>query len=478
MALLSMSVGKLSGERVFVEVEETRTVAEVMRLLEMRFDWSPILALVKDGGGQLFPKTRLKTLRDEGLLLGGVLHTTVVHGHLEDQCYKHRYGAALRGPKGLLHVMLRDCQWSCPGDEVIQLCANQDSFVALRADGEVLTLTSDPGAAGTSHLKLAMGTRSLCSTDGAIAALLMDGRVQVWGDAMNGGNVEEVREQLVNIQQVSSTRGAFAALTAGGDVVVWGNRRLGGRVSSHVSKVQQLQANDGAFAALTEQGTVVCWGSSEHGGACELQLTSVEEIYSSYKAFSARCANGQVWSWGGHLYAQSPLPGPHVERHLAFRRVVGSNGAFAAVLSDSRVISWGVKEERQGFEEVQDELYDLQDLRATSGAFCALRDDGHVVCWGTPSLGGVRAGSAPIVGRSLVSTLGAFGVLRVDGGVTSWGHPLAGGRATEVVQRQLTQVVELSSTEVAFTALREDGVLVRWGHPHYTKRRTLSERRS
>ena len=56
--------------------------------------------------------------------------------------------------------------------------------------------------------------------------------------------------------------------------------------------------------------------------------------------------------------------------------------------------------------------YDLQDLRATSGAFCALRHDGHVVCWGTPSLGGVRAGSAPIVGRSLVSTLGAFAVLR------------------------------------------------------------------
>lgn len=57
--------------------------------------------------------------------------------------------------------------------------------------------------------------------------------------------------------------------------------------------------------------------------------------------------------------------------------------------------------------------YDLQDLRATCGAFCALRHDGHVVCWGSPSVGGARAmGSAPIVGRSLVSTLGAFGVLR------------------------------------------------------------------
>lgn len=48
----------------------------------------------------------------------------------------------------------------------------------------------DPGDPGT---KLATGCcRSLCSTDGAIAALLMDGRVQVWGDAMNGGNLEEV----------------------------------------------------------------------------------------------------------------------------------------------------------------------------------------------------------------------------------------------------------------------------------------------
>lgn len=37
----------------------------------------------------------------------------------------------------------------------------------------------------------------------------------------------QVREHLVNIQQILSTRGAFAALTADGDMVVWGNRRLG-----------------------------------------------------------------------------------------------------------------------------------------------------------------------------------------------------------------------------------------------------------
>ena len=47
----------------------------------------------------------------------------------------------------------------------------------------------DPGDPGT---KLATGTRSLCSTDSAIAALFLDGGVQVWGDAMNGGNLEEV----------------------------------------------------------------------------------------------------------------------------------------------------------------------------------------------------------------------------------------------------------------------------------------------
>ena len=47
----------------------------------------------------------------------------------------------------------------------------------------------DPGAPGVTS---ATGTRSLCSTDGAIAALLLDGRVQVWGNAMNGGNLEEV----------------------------------------------------------------------------------------------------------------------------------------------------------------------------------------------------------------------------------------------------------------------------------------------
>ena len=47
----------------------------------------------------------------------------------------------------------------------------------------------DPGAPGVTS---ATGTRSLCSTDGAIAALLLDGRVQVWGDAMKGGNLEEV----------------------------------------------------------------------------------------------------------------------------------------------------------------------------------------------------------------------------------------------------------------------------------------------
>ena len=75
--------------------------------------------------------------------------------------------------------------------------------------------------------------------------------------------------QLRNVQQICSTGGAFAAILADGKVVTWGRPDGGGdgsRVKDQLKNVQQIRGTTGAFAAVLADGTVVTWGDPDHGG--------------------------------------------------------------------------------------------------------------------------------------------------------------------------------------------------------------------
>ena len=66
-----------------------------------------------------------------------------------------------------------------------------------------------------------------------------------------------------------SKRGAFAAILGDGSVVSWGNALYGGDssvVQHQLKNVQGIQATDTAFAAMLFDGSFVTWGNANHGG--------------------------------------------------------------------------------------------------------------------------------------------------------------------------------------------------------------------
>jgi len=55
--------------------------------------------------------------------------------------------------------------------------------------------------------------------------------------------------------------------------------------------------------------------------------------------------------------------------------------AFAAILADGSVITWGSKAFGGGSSAVRDQLKGVQHIQATVSAFAAILADGHVVLW-------------------------------------------------------------------------------------------------
>ena len=63
-------------------------------------------------------------------------------------------------------------------------------------------------------------------------------------------------------------------------------------------------------------------------------------------------------------------------------------GAFAALLGNGTVVSWGHSFFGGNNSGVQDQLQNVLEISASSGAFAARLQSGRVVTWGNPTLGG------------------------------------------------------------------------------------------
>ena len=64
------------------------------------------------------------------------------------------------------------------------------------------------------------------------------------------------------------------------------------------------------------------------------------------------------------------------------------NGAFAAILEDGSVVTWGSTVVGGDSSAVQDQLKGVKQIQATVGAFAAILEDGSVVTWGNAGAGG------------------------------------------------------------------------------------------
>ena len=62
--------------------------------------------------------------------------------------------------------------------------------------------------------------------------------------------------------------------------------------------------------------------------------------------------------------------------------------AFAAILGDGSVVTWGPAAFSGDSSAVQNQLKNVQQIQASAAAFAASLDDGSVVAWGDAGLGG------------------------------------------------------------------------------------------
>eukprot|EP00438_Fugacium_kawagutii_P010706 Skav212508 [mRNA] locus=scaffold2713:92564:93817:+ [translate_table: standard] len=108
-------------------------------------------------------------------------------------------------------------------EEVMDLSASEDTFVALRKDGTLLTWRKDRHLKGVEGL---LNVTQVVASRYAFAALKRDGTVSVWGHPRFGGDLQGMK--LKNVQELFASSAAFAAMRADGSVTTWGDARFGG----------------------------------------------------------------------------------------------------------------------------------------------------------------------------------------------------------------------------------------------------------
>ena len=70
------------------------------------------------------------------------------------------------------------------------------------------------------------------------------------------------------------------------------------------------------------------------------------------------------------------------------QQIQASNHAFAAILADGSVVTWGEVVSGGDSRDVQHQLQNVQQIQASDHAFAAILADGSVVTWGKAVWGG------------------------------------------------------------------------------------------
>ncbi|OLQ14728.1 putative E3 ubiquitin-protein ligase HERC1 [Symbiodinium microadriaticum] len=154
--------------------------------------------------------------------------------------------------------------------------------------------------------------------------------------------------------------------------------------------------------------------------------------------------------------------------HVNPIQLQSSRGAFAAILGDGSVVTWGLPSYGGDSSAVQEQLKNVQKIQATDRAFAAVLGDGSVVTWGDADFGGdSRAAQDKLKNvQQIHGTAAAFAALSGDGCVVTWGDVDFGGDSS-AVQHQLKSVKQIQGTYTAFAAILGDGSVVTWGIKNY-----------
>eukprot|EP00435_Cladocopium_sp_Y103_P048235 s804_g14.t1 len=367
------------------------------------------------------------------------------------------------------HLTIQDLWQPCFSAGVFwELAGNPDFADAGLRDGDTLNAIVQP-------VQL--------SSNGSAFALWSNCGLLTWGIPYYGGLSSEVQDRIrsgeVRMQQLQHSQRAFCAVFEDGTAMAWGEATSGGdssKVQPLLKDVLCVQASQNAFAAILADGRVVTWGAPDFGGdsrAVEERLQHVmlfrrnvklrKQIQSSDDAFAALLADGRVVSWGDRRFNQL-IAGLDVTDMV---KLQSSAGAFAGIDRSRSVAAWGDPGKGGDCTAVQDQLTNIVALQGNEDSFAALRADGTVVTWGDPEAGGDSSSVQDKLKnvKAIQAANQAFAAILEDGSVVSWGRPQYGGDHQKVADR-LKNVTHIQATEGAFAAITGDGSVVSWGDPN------------
>eukprot|EP00435_Cladocopium_sp_Y103_P063372 s254_g25.t1 len=250
---------------------------------------------------------------------------------------------------------------------------------------------------------------------------------------------------VVQQGKLAATAGAFALWSYGGDTIaIWGHHNF----------------TRNCFADRNNLGSVQLVQGTRSPAVCE-DPPFPDEYQAG--AFAAILEDGSVMTWGQPECGGNSSAVSGQLKNV--QQVQATSAAFAAILSDGSVVTWGDDRHGSDSSAVQDQLRSVQKVGSTWGAFAGILSDGSVVTWGNPRSGGdsshVRHQLKNVT--QIATTDSAFAAILQDGSVVTWGQPECGGNSSEV-QQQLRSVQQVQATGSAFAAILADGSVVTWGN--------------
>ncbi|CAE7416259.1 HERC2, partial [Symbiodinium sp. KB8] len=202
-----------------------------------------------------------------------------------------------------------------------------------------------------------------------------------------------------------------------------------------------------------------------HGDLLSLHREPLR-LASTVHAFAAILGDGTVVTWGHDAHGgSSTAVRPELKN---VKQVQATGSAFAALLADGSVLAWGNPECGGDCSSVQERLVNVKRIEAGFHAFVAILDTGSVVTWGDAAFGGQCSEVyEQLQGVQQVSCTGyAFAAILDNGSVVTWGHPAHGGDS-RAAQHLLKNVQQIKGTMSSFAAVLDDGSVIQWGPPAY-----------
>ncbi|CAE7897637.1 pak-2 [Symbiodinium sp. KB8] len=217
----------------------------------------------------------------------------------------------------------------------------------------------------------------------------------------------------------------------------------------------------GSCGSVLDESSPIKRARLQNGDSLTLQVNSVQ-IQAARNAFAAILGDGTVVTWGRAAYGGGSSAVRDQLKNV--RQIQASSEALAAILCDGSVVTWGRPVYGGDSRTVQDQLKNVQQIQASDGAFAAVLGDGSVVTWGSAVYGGdSSAVQDHLKNVQQIQVSGsAFAAILGDGSVVTWGSASDGGDSS-AVRDQLKNVQQIQASRGAFAAVLGDGSVVSWG---------------